>query len=450
MARCLAPVGRDSDADRLREHVRGPHDGAPGVSSVRRYLDAHRGRLAALLAELIRIPTVNPPGRHYEDIAELLARRCRSLGMAVETHRVPDSLTERRTGLSVYPRLSVVAHWRVGGARTLHFNAHYDVVPGMGPWRSGDPFVPVVTDRWVVGRGAADMKGSIAAWLLAVEALRETSTQPALDVECSFTPDEETGGELGAGYLVRSGLVGAEYALVGEGGSGNEVGCGHNGVLWMRVAVQGRAAHASRPEQGVNAFDGMAELVHALRGYRRTLRAARRRYRDPGGELRAPTVTLGGEFGGSAGDKINTVPAFASFSIDRRIVPNEQPEAVERELRQALLAAKRRLRVRCRSAVVLRIDPCVVEPEAPLPAAFATAVRAVRRRTARARIASGFTDLHYFVEELGIHGIGYGVRGLGAHGAHERVEIDELVRTAQVYAAFLQRGVQASEADHGS
>ena len=255
------------------------------------------------------------------------------------------------------------------------------------------------------------MKGSIAALLMAIRALRESGSQPAFNIECSFTADEETGGQLGAGYVVREGLCKADFAVVCEGAAGSYVGCGHNGVLWLEVDVEGKPAHASRPQDGVNAFEAMASMAVGLERYKRGLASSQRRYRDLNGTERNPTLNVGGVFAGGGGDKINTVPARASFSLDRRLVPGEQITGVERDLRNALVSLSDGQKpASCTIRTPLRIEPCTVDTEHPLCQSFAGAVRSVRRRTAGFRITTGFTDLHYFVVDGGLPGIGYGVK----------------------------------------
>lgn len=409
---------------------------------IHEYLEKNQHRLIRDVQEMVRLPTINPPGRDYRQMVEWLQKRCARLGMEVVVHQVPQEMAQR-AGVET-PRYNLVARWEVGVGRTVHFNAHYDVVPAGGKWRFGSPFEPALHSGWLYGRGSGDMKGSIAALLMAVEALRRTGQAPAFDVECSFTADEETGGELGAGYLVRQGLIRADGAVVCEGASGSRVGVGHNGVLWLEVEIEGRAAHASSPEQGSNAFEAMAALVGRLQDFKKKLEMPARRWRDYSGQQRNPTLNIGGVFGGSAGDKVNTVPARASFSIDRRVLPTESVAQAEEELRGALARAAAGLgSVGVAVHTRLRLDPCLVEPDGELPRAFARAVQNVRRRAAGFGATRGFTDLHYFVAEAGLPGIGYGVKGEQGHGVDERVGVRDLLQTSRVYAEFMRRGLRA-------
>jgi succinyl-diaminopimelate desuccinylase len=414
------------------------------VNSVHRYIEDGESQLVRNLQDMVRIGTVNPPGLDYRAMVEHLSARCEGLGMRSKVHRVPDGEVRRIIGSSEYPRYNLIARWDVGRERTVHFNAHYDVVPCSGQWKFGDPFEPGIAAGAVYGRGSGDMKGSIAALLMAVEALQASSVEPAFNIECSFTADEETGGELGAGWVVGQGLLNADFAVVCEGAAGTQVGCGHNGVLWLEVELTGKAAHASRPEQGVNAFEALAGIVNQLQDYKRKLQEARRTFVDFDGQPRNPTINIGGTFSGGQGDKVNTVAECARFSIDRRLVPGEKLAAVERELRRAVSqAADQQALLSYRVESPLQIEPCVVDVEDGLPEAFARAVQAVRRRAAGFKVTSGFTDLHYFVVEGGLPGIGYGVKGEHAHGVDERVRVRDLVLTARTYAEFMQRGFEA-------
>jgi succinyl-diaminopimelate desuccinylase len=294
-----------------------------------RYLSRHQKELVRFLQQLVRLRTVNPPGENYGEITSLLAETLRDIGLQVR--RVPITrAVQKRTqpDLLDHPRYNVIGFWDTGARKTVHFNAHYDVVPVSGKWRHGSPFSGTVEKGWIYGRGSSDMKGAIASIVFALKALRATGTKPNFNCEVSFTADEETDSVLGTGWVTAHGRLKADYALVGEGGEGDGVCCGHNGVVWLNVHVHGRAAHGSTPEEGINALEKMSALVLALDGYKKIL--ARKKFRTPDGLIRTPTLNLGGVFASGEGGKINTVPAAASFSIDRRILPIENVVTAER------------------------------------------------------------------------------------------------------------------------
>ena len=403
------------------------------------YIDAHAADLVALLQRLVRIPTVNPPGDHYDAITRLLAAELASAGLKTRRYPIPRALLQKTLPPEQHghPRYNVLGKLAARGARkTLHFNAHYDVVPVSGDWRHGDPFSGAVERGWIYGRGTADMKGSHASLLLALRALKATRVAPKLNLEVSFTADEETDSELGAGWLVKHAPIRPDYAIVMEGGEADGICCGHNGVVWLNVIVHGKAAHGSRPDLGVNALEKMSALVRALDDYKRRLK--HRAFTAPDGAVKTPTINLGGVFASGPGGKINTVPALASFSIDRRVLPVETVAAAERELRACLSAAARAI-PQCRITVekVSHNHPCFTPPDDPFFAAMAACATRVRKQKTVFRTSYGFNDMHFFSHHLNIPTLGYGPGGDHCHAVDERASVKELVATAKIYAELM-------------
>ncbi len=403
------------------------------------YLDRHASDLTALLHRLVCIPTVNPPGENYDAITALLTRELRASGLVATRHPVPRTWMRRYLPSDQldHPRYNVLGQLAVAGARkTVHFNAHYDVVPVSGQWRHGSAFSGLVDGGWIYGRGTSDMKGSIASCLLALRALRATGTAPRMNVEVSFTADEETDSALGAGWLVTQAAIRPDYAIVMEGGEGSTVCCGHNGVVWLEVTVHGRAAHGSMPERGVNALEKMSALVLLLGDYQRKLE--RRTFVTPEGKVMYPTINLGGTFSSGEGGKINTVPALARFSIDRRVIVLETAATAERETRAFLAAAARRI-PGCRITVakVSENHPCYHAPKHPFFAAMARSVTRVRRTPTTFNVSTGFNDMHFFAHHLKIPTLGYGPGGQNEHAVDERARVKDLVAAAKTYADLL-------------
>ncbi|MDA1190245.1 MAG: ArgE/DapE family deacylase [Candidatus Poribacteria bacterium] len=402
------------------------------------FIDAHRDETIELLKRLVAVPTVNPPGERYPEMVDLLEAECRALGLATARHEV---CTEEAVAYvptaEGHPRVNLIARWDVGAEKTVHFNSHYDVVPVSDGW-DADPFEPRVQEGYLYGRGSDDMKDSIAATLAAIRALKDSKVNPTFNLELSFTADEEIGGDLGAGFIARHGLIDADYVVNCEGGTENDVGSGHNGVLWLEITVHGKAAHASRPNNGINAFEKMTELVTGLQSLKVRLSAPHRVFVTPSGAERFPTINIGGVFYGTDGDKTNTVPAKATFSIDRRILPNESVASAEEELRGAIESAGASiLDLKMEIRRTLAIEPCVVDTTDPFCLAFLKTVKDVRGTEPAFSVTTGFTDLHFLVEDGKRPGVGYGPKGNGAHGANERVDLNDLIVTTKIFARFM-------------
>ncbi|HEY3757580.1 MAG TPA: ArgE/DapE family deacylase [Opitutaceae bacterium] len=406
------------------------------------YIDRHRGQLTSFLRDLVRIPTVNPPGDRYGEITELLAARLEGIGLATHRYAVPKTLLRKTlpSGQPPLPRYNVLGKWRVPGARrTVHFNAHYDVVPVSGRWKAGGPFSGATLGGHVYGRGTADMKGSIASLVIALQAIRACGLRPSLNVEVSFTADEETDSLLGTGWLVKHAPLEPDYAVVMEGGEGNCICCGHNGVTWLQVTVHGRAAHGSTPQEGVNALEKMSALVMELDHYKRIL--SHRPFLAPDGRRMVPTINVGGVFDSGPGGKINTVPSLASFSIDRRVLAVENHAHAERELRAYLEAAARRI-PQCRITINKVSDNfgSFHPPEHPFLSTVADIVHRVRKQPTVFTVASGFNDMYFFASELKIPTVGYGPGGQDYHAINERASIKELAASAKIYAELMTNG----------
>ncbi len=164
----------------------------------------------------------------------------------------------------------------------------------------------------------------------------------------------------------------------------------------------------------------------------------RRLFCAPNGKKMHPTLSIGGVFGVGPGAKTNTVPALATFTMDRRVTPGERFADAERELRSTLREAGRRVpRLKMTLSRLLAIEPCYVDPAGALPQAFAGAVRGVWPGKCGFSVTSGFTDMHFFAKEAGIPTIGYGPGGRNYHAIDEAARVKDLLGCAKVYARFL-------------
>jgi len=412
---------------------------AGAMDRLNTFIDQSAPALLGRLKRLVGFPTVNPPGEDYEAVTGYLTRELGRVGLTAKRYTIPDkvlrsSLPPEQHG---FPRYNVIGKLRVPGAKkTIHFNAHYDVVPVSGTWRHGSPFSGAVEKGLIYGRGTADMKGSMASLLTALDALSQTGSKPKMNIEVSFTADEETDSFLGSKWVVEEGPIHPDYAIVMEGAEGDEVCCGHNGTLWMEVTVHGKAAHGSTPDEGVNALEKMAALVRELETYKTEI--ARTTFLTPDEKTMRPTINVGGVFSAGPGGKINTVPASATFSIDRRVLATEDHAAAERGLRAFLAAAAKRI-PGCKITVtkVSENFSSFTKPVHPFFKAVAASVGAVRGKPTAYRVSTGFNDIHFFSHELKIPTLGYGPGGENIHAVDEFARVKDLVSTAKIYANLL-------------
>lgn len=402
-------------------------------------IDESTTDLIRLTEEFVNVPTVNPPGEHYVEMAELIAKRLEELGFAVELVNVPESKL-REFGLQL-PRVNVIGRLEgVGGGPTLVFNGHYDVVPAGTGWVS-DPFKAIVREGKIYGRGTSDMKAAFAAMMIAVKAIKKVGLRLKGDLVFTATPDEETGGHTGAEYIVKNGLVRGNACIIGEPTEPDKVCVAHKGVLWLEVTTYGRSAHASMPHLGINAVEKMAKVIISFEKLKTTLSKRKTKAPMPE-EVRSPTIMVGGVIQG--GVKINVVPDKCTVTIDRRLIPEENFDQAEKEILDLLNDLMREdpeLRIEVR--VLERAAPAYTPVEEKIVQVLTQSIRNVYGREPIISGLAGFTDMRFFNQLM--PSVLYGPGSMTqAHVANEFVAINDLINAAKVYALTLMSylGVQ--------
>ena len=407
---------------------------ASARDTLRDYIDAHFDEQVRTLAELVRCPSDNPPG-DCAPHAELTARLLEAMGFTVERHEVPAEFAAEHGMRSV---TNLIVRERFGDGPVVALNAHGDVVPPGAGW-SVDPYGGEVRDGWLYGRGAAVSKSDFTTYAFAMRALKHlaaSGTSLAGSVELHLTYDEETGGMTGPGWILSKGLSKPDFVL--SAAFSHHVVVAHNGCLHLEVIVRGTSAHAARPDTGHDAIEAAATLLPALYRYRDSF--ADRPSRTPG--ITHPTMVVGLIDGGI---NTNVVSDVLTLRIDRRIVPEESPEAVEAELREVIEAACQPLpgiSVEIRQILLAR-------PFAPAPGAgeFAELVcREASEVMGKPVTPIGvplYTDARLY-SEAGIPTVMYGagpesLLEANGHRADERVPLDELRKATRVVANTLHR-----------
>ncbi|MEY2683064.1 MAG: hypothetical protein RJA09_208, partial [Pseudomonadota bacterium] len=287
------------------------------------WINEHHAEQVRFLQELVRVPTDTPPGNnapHAERTAELL----RAWGWEVESHPVPAAEVQA-AGMQSITNLIVRRRYSDGGP-TIALNAHGDVVPPGEGW-THDPYGGEVVDGHMYGRATAVSKGDFASFTYAVRALEAVAQPTRGCVELHFTYDEEFGGELGPGWLLRHGLTRPD--LMVAAGFSYQVVTAHNGCLQMEVTVQGDMAHAAIPDSGTDALQGAVHILNAL--YR--LNEQYKTTTSGVAGITHPYLNVGQITGGT---NTNVVPGKVSFKLDRRMIPEENPAEVEASIRQTI------------------------------------------------------------------------------------------------------------------
>ena len=384
-----------------------------------------------LAKELIEIPTVNPPGDEYEECARFLVSRAREYGLETTTIRVPEEQLPSLTLLgSTLPRVNVLARWGAGDGPKINVHCHYDVVPPGAGW-SFEPFKGVIREGRLYGRGASDMKGALAASLVVAKALKDLRVRPWGHLIFSFTPDEETGGRAGAEFLLVNGYLKPDMTIIPEPSEVYNIWNAHKGAIWMKVVLHGRAAHASRPKEGVNAFEAMVHVVSALMKAKEQLESKTSAYKSIWG-VEKPTINVGGIC--SSGSAVNVVPERASFTIDRRLIPEESMDEVESELKRIIDESAREINVKVDVETLLRAEASSVSRNAFICEVLSRNVEAVLGRPPSFTLCPGVLDMRHFVR-AGVDCVSYGP-GLmkTAHARDEYINIDDMSTYMKVLA----------------
>jgi succinyl-diaminopimelate desuccinylase len=402
-------------------------------------IDAAADEMVAFARDLIRIPTVNPPGDAYDDCARLIGDRLGACGFEVEYHPAEGRPEHTRT----HPRVNVIGVKAGRSVRpAVHLNGHFDVVPAGGGW-TRDPFGGIVENGRIHGRGACDMKCGIAAAVYAAEGIRRAGITLNGSLEISGTCDEESGGFAGVAWLAHQKRLSADrqdFVIIPEPLNVDRVCIGHRGVYWFELTTRGRIGHGSMPFLGVNAIEHMSLLIERIRHELTPVLAARRTRMPVVPEAaRQATLNMNGIMGGQAVDGIQT-PCVADFCravFDRRFLLEEGFDTTRAEI-VALLerAASDTPQLAYELRDLLVVHPVQTPEGSPLVVSLERSIEHVLGR-APTRVASPGTYDHKHVDRIaGIRNcVAYGPGILDlAHQPDEWCSIDDLVGATKVLA----------------
>jgi succinyl-diaminopimelate desuccinylase len=383
------------------------------------WLAQQEDEMAALLSQLVAIPTENPPGKNYRTCVDLLERCLRELDLRYERLAPP-----RATGEASESLLASYG----SGPPALYFHGHYDVVPAQSP----EQFLPVRREHFVFGRGSCDMKGGIVAMLYAIRALQETGTKLNGRIALALVPNEETGGEHGTAWLAREGHLGRDAIgmLLAEPTSG-VVWNANRGAISLRVRVLGKSAHVGLQHQGRNAFERMLCVVEKLQQLKHEVEQRTTNLSIGSEQSRNSILLLGGQSAG--GSNFNVVPAECWFTIDRRINPEEDLAAEKTKLLEVLESCRRE-GIPLEWEILQEGGSAMCAEQDAFGQALAHSIAAVTGTAPRFEMCPGLLEIRFYAWK-GIPAYAYGPGLLAvAHGPNEYVDLRKIIETAGIYA----------------
>lgn len=384
-------------------------------------VSSRAGEMVDFLRRLIAVPTENPPGREYAACAELIARELERLGLDPEVLDIPH-------GLAGEAPTRAIRSFYGSGSRTLYFHGHYDVVPAQSP----DQFEPREKEGKLFGRGSADMKGGLVAMIHAVRALKECGMELGGRIGLLMVPDEETGGARGSAALARAGILGEQgIGMLTPEPSSGVVWNANRGAVSLRVTVKGRPAHVGLHFKGKNAFEGMLAVADRLLVLKREVETRATGFRIAPEAARRSILLLGGECAG--GSNFNVVPDRMSFTVDRRINPEEDLETEKARLFEVLEGLARE-GIDLEWEVFQEGRPSGVPEDDPLVRALAASAEEVTGKRPEAEICPGLLEIRFYAEK-GIPALAYGPGLLSvSHGPRELVALRDVFDCATTYA----------------
>jgi len=405
-------------------------------------IEDQREALVELTRELVQIPTINPPGAAYRACARLLGNRLGHSGFEVGYLRAEGALGDSER----YPRINLIARYE--GRATgpcVHFNGHLDVVePGQG-W-SLNPFAGVVHHGRLYGRGACDMKGGIAAAVIALESVIAAGIRFAGALEFSGTVDEESGGHAGVAWLAGQGWFSpprVDHVIIPEPLGVDRICIGHRGVWWAEIETWGRTAHGSMPFLGDCAIRHMGVVLNRLERHLLPKLATRQTAMPVvPREARRSTLNLNAIHGGLAeghdGLPSPLVADRCRMVIDRRFLIEEDLAEVKAEITELLEQLRHDRRgFDYRIRDVMEVLPTMTPRNAPVVRAVRQAIERVLGKSPALVVSPGTYDQKH-VQRIGrledCIAYGPGILEL-AHQPDEYVVIDDLVNAAKVMAA---------------
>ena len=412
-------------------------------------IDARRDALVSTTQDLIRIPTLNPPGDKYHDICSYLQARLERSGFSTELIRAKGTLGDSEKT----PRWNIIArHEGATSGECVHFNSHTDVVHVGEGW-TRDPFAAEIEDDRIYGRGACDMKGGLAASIIAAEAFIASHPDYAGAIEISGTADEETGGFGGVAYLAEQGYFNpdrVQHVIIPEPLNKDRICIGHRGVWWAEIETKGRIAHGSMPFLGDCAVRHMGAVLAEMEKILFPRLAEQQTEMPVAPEAaRRSTLNINSIHGGLAepdadytGMPSACVPDRCVITIDRRFLIEEDLAEVKAEIDQLMQkVARDRPDFSYEIRDLFEVHPVLADKKAPIVTTVSDAIRDVMGVDPAFVVSPGTYDQKH-IDRIGKlkNCIAYGPGILElAHQPDEWISITDMLDSARVMALSLAK-----------
>ena len=376
-----------------------------------------------VLQDLVRIPSVNPdlvPDADGEaKIANYIADTLDGWGLEVQVREIAEG------------RLNVIATLEgAGTGRTLLFNGHMDTVGVEG---MAEPYSGEVRDGRLYGRGAIDMKGSLAATMAATKSLIDSGITLRGSVIFTYVADEEY-ASIGTSAIaddIRQGRLRRPDGAVNTEATGLRVGIGHKGFTWLEVVTEGKAAHGSRPDLGVDAIAQMGKLLVEVDRLQEQLAAGDQHSLLGAGSVHASLV--------NGGREMSSYPARCTLRLERRTVPSESADSVAEEIEEIISRLSTEdPAFHASSRVMLVRNPWQADPRSQIVKTTAAAIEAVTGAPSATMTQTGWLD-SALLGDVGIPTVICGPSGEGLHSEVESIDVTSLGTCTEIYAEIIRR-----------
>lgn len=384
---------------------------------------SYHDEIIRFASDLVTVPTENPPGRAYKQCAEIITQELSAIGLKSRLVEIPHK---------EHPRYCILSY-EGKNKRTLYFHGHYDVVPATDK----NQFRPFVRGGKLFGRGSSDMKGGLAAMIYAIKALKECRQELNGTIGLTIVPDEETGGVLGSQYLSRLGLLGRKgIGMLTAEPTGGVIWNASRGAISIQVTVKGKPAHVGLDYKGVNAFERMLTIAGALVRFKKDVEKKRTKFKITPRPARRSIMLVGGRCIG--GTSFNMVPDRITFTVDRRINPEENLEVEKRRL-VALLNRLKRKGIDLEFEILQEAVSAGVSDRGPVAQALVQSVKEITGRIPRFQMCPGVLETRFYAKKA-IPAFAYGPGLLSAsHAPDEFARIRDIHRCTAIYALTAAR-----------